>query len=347
MKKPKCKLCGGTGNIRYEIEYDCTAVKPCPTCCQPEAQTEPKCKACYDKGYYTQFVGESGSEDFGGEGYVIDPHIQKFPCPNCRPEPLRPTSGPYRGRRHRENIMRADKEETCPKCGNKHIRVYWMNGHSDYNDCECLECGEKFKWSKRRGLVKPKPTEPIVEVNKVMPDKLPDPHFTDPNLELTHCQPEAQTEQKEYEICCDPRCVESTECNCDNPMRYDCVIGCRCEYICNHCRKVVNKWHNCRKDPQPTDGLIEIDPRIRNAFYTLKGNMNLCFTRNFGFTAGGANGVIPFIYQLLAEQKEKTREDTIDECLTVLRSFKDKHFCLDCNKKEFLPSLKALKSKKQ
>ena len=123
MKKNKpCKTCGGSGRNTVSAkttksgEFVLNTV-PCPDC-----RPKPKCTACYDKGYYTQFVGESGSDDFGGEGYVIVPHIQKFPCPKCsQPEhtahsPLscspRPTSGAFKGRRHRENLQKFD----WPQC---------------------------------------------------------------------------------------------------------------------------------------------------------------------------------------------------------------------------------------
>jgi len=37
---------------------------------------QPKCKNCWDKGYFTQMRGEIGSNDFGGEGF-LDHHAFK------------------------------------------------------------------------------------------------------------------------------------------------------------------------------------------------------------------------------------------------------------------------------
>jgi hypothetical protein len=106
---------------------------------------------------------------------------------------------------------------------------------------------------------------------------------------------------------------------------------------CRRCNLGEPKeFHGCEPYPQPTDGLITgWEEKMANVYCKVVGK-----DKRYDM-----NVFLDGIASLLKEQKQKTREDTIDECLTVLRSFKDKHFCLDCNKKEFLPSLKALKPK--
>lgn len=97
------------------------------------------------------------------------------------------------------------------------------------------------------------------------------------------CQPEAQTEQKE------------SECHCHH--HGNCVEDAACiAMYCEHCH------------PQPTDGLVNYAPILdagQAGFTGIHADRYWLVRENC-------------IRKLLTEQKQKTREDTIDRCIQTI-----------------------------
>ena len=118
---------------------------------------KPKCKACYDKGYYTQFVGERGSDDFGGEGYVIDPHIQKFPCPKC----IRIQNG------HKEDCDFVNSDQGVCNCFQPEQKECECYCHKDKTSDLCYACPCQTEAERRKIISEfhshPQPTDGLID----------------------------------------------------------------------------------------------------------------------------------------------------------------------------------------
>jgi hypothetical protein len=238
---------------------------------------KPKCKACYDKGYYTQFVGESGSDDFGGEGYSLPPTIKKFPCPKCI------------------RIQNGHKED-CD----------FVN--SDQGVCNCFQPEQKECW--RCNLGEPK------EFHVCEPNPSKCEHSHEPSS-CKHCrpQPEAQMEQKE---CLDSDHLNHKDCptkrqwgleaaRAANKAQAKLVKNYNAQ--CWRCNLGEPKeFHGCEPYPQPTDGLVNYAPILdagQEGFTGIHAGRYWAVRENC-------------IRKLLTEQKTKTREDTIDECIEAV-----------------------------
>lgn len=69
----------------------------------------PKCKYCYDKKSYSRFsAGGTFGDSFDGH-VTLQPKIENIPCPRCQ----RPTSGKFKGERHRKNIQKSLTKTKC------------------------------------------------------------------------------------------------------------------------------------------------------------------------------------------------------------------------------------------